>query len=335
MASQNKFFFRVYILAFLFSTVATEIVNRLFASTEIKKSVLETYPNWLALLLDYGAYIFVSFLFFYIGCRFADELPKLWENSSINKYVEALNNHPEIFQRTFYILISLLIGFVVLYPFFNIISNSYEANFSLGDTLESVFSGIFLAILFFLLREKVFGYPDLNDQWYLKSVTNKSAYNPYKGMELHHQLFLVQDKSQIKGTAEKYYEDSSIGKKGDHILHYSAGNRRRAYIEGTIQKNYFGPDILILHAIEDGEKRQSTIYCRIELKRKWLIGDYDFSREGLFYSMVSSQEGYVVLSKEKFIMKDPCIDEKFLKKEVKTDKKSSYLKLLTLIRASK
>lgn len=335
MASQNKLFFRVYILAFLFSTAATEIVNRLFASTEIKKSVLETYPNWLALLLDYGAYIFVSFLFFYIGCLFADELPKLWENSSINKYVEALNNHPEIFHRTFYILISLLIVFVVVYPFFNIISNSYESNFSLGDTLESVFSGIFLAILFFLLREKVFGYPDLNDQWYLKSVTNKSAYNPYKGMELHHQLFLVQDKSQIKGTAEKYYEDSSFGKKGDHILHYSAGNRRRAYIEGTIQKNYFGPDILILHAIEDGEKRQSTIYCRIELKRKWLIGDYDFSREGLFYSMVSSQEGYVVLSKEKFIMKDPCIDKKFLKKEVKTDKKSSYLKLLTLLRASK
>lgn len=225
--------------------------------------------------------------------------------------------------------------FAVFYPFLDVISDSYKVNFSLGDALESIFSGIFLAVLFFLLREKVFGYPDLNNQWFLKSVTEKSAFNPYKGMELHHQLFLVQDKSQIKGTAEKYYEDSSIGKKGDHILHYSAGNRRRAYIEGTIQKNYFGPDILILHAIEEGEKRQSTIYCRIELKRKWLIGDYDFSKKGQFYSMVSSQEGYVVLSKTIFEMKEHSIDEKFLKEETKTNNKAFYLKLLTFIRASK
>lgn len=335
MTSQKRYFFRVYIPAFLFSTLLTKLVDKSLTLAEIKKTLSVIYPNWFAYLLDSAIYVFLSFAFFLLGCLFADALPKLWEKSPINKHVGSLNTHSIVFDRVFYIALFMLGVFAVFYPFLDLISKSYNDNFSLGDTLESVFSGIFLAILFFLLREKVFGYPDLNDQWYLKSVTEKSAYNPYKGMELHHQLFLVQDKSQIKGTAEKYYEDSSIGKKGDHILHYSAGNRRRAYIEGTIQKNYFGPDILILHAIEEGEKRQSTIYCRIELKRKWLIGDYDFSRNGLFYSMVSSQEGYVILSKEKFTMKDPCIDEKFLKKEVKTDKKSSYLKFLTLIRASK
>lgn len=335
MTSQKRYFFRIYIPAFLFSMLLTKLVDKSLTFAEIKKTLLVTYPIWFAYLLDSAIYIFLSFSFFILGCLFAEALPKLWEKSPINKHVGALNTHSIFFERLVYATLFILGCFAVFYPFLDVISDSYNVNFSLGDALESIFSGIFLAVLFFLLREKVFGYPDLNNQWFLKSVTEKSAFNPYKGMELHHQLFLVQDKSQIKGTAEKYYEDSSIGKKGNHILHYSAGNRRRAYIEGTIQKNYFGPDILILHAIEEGEKRQSTIYCRIELKRKWLIGDYDFSKKGQFYSMVSSQEGYVVLSKTIFERKKHSIDEKFLKKEIKTNKKSFYVKLLTFIRASK
>ncbi|MFT4060578.1 MAG: hypothetical protein QM652_13665 [Legionella sp.] len=335
MSHPNKYLFRLYLPAFLFSIAATELVNRSLKLVEIKKSLLAIYPSWFSYLLDWGSYLFLSFGFFIMGCLFTDTLPKLWEKPPIKSYVERLNNHSMIFERIFYIFMVLLIIFGVVYPFLSVISNSYKSNFSLGDTFESIYSGIFLAILFFLLRERFFGYPDLNNQWYLKSVTQESAYNPYKGMELHHQLFLVQDKSQIKGTAEKYYEDSSIGQKGTHVLHYSAGNRRRAYIEGTIQKNYFSPDILILHAIEHGEKRQSTIYCRIELKRKFLIGDYDFSRKGLFYSMVSSQKGYVVLSKEKFAMKVHSVDKKFLKKEVKEDGKSFYLKFLKFIREMK
>lgn len=332
MTHPNKYFFRLYIPAFLFSTIATELVNRSFKLAEIKNTLLATYPSFFASFLEFSSYLLLSFSFFIIGCLFTDTLPKLWEKSPINIYVERLNNHSKIFNRILYTLIILSILFTITYPFLGVISNSYKEYFSLGDTLESISSGIFLAILFFLLREKFFGYPDLNDQWYLKSVTEESAYNPYKGMELHHQLFLVQDKSKIKGTAEKYYEDSSVGKEGAHVLHYSAENRRRAYIEGTIQKNYFSPDILILHAIELGEKRQSTIYCRIELKRKFIIGDYDFSRKGLFYSMVSSQKGYVVLSKKKFDMKAHLIDKKFLKKEEKIDRKSFFLKFFKFIR---
>lgn len=335
MTSQKRYFFRRYICALLFSMFLTKLVDKSLTFTEIKKTLLVAYPNWFACLLDSFIYVSLSFSFFILGCFFVKTLSKLWEKSQTNKHVEALNVHSIVFQKLVYITLFILVCFAVFYPFLDLISQSYEHNFSLGDALESVFSGIFLAVLFFLLREKIFGYPDLNDQWYLKSVTEKSAYNPYKGMELHHQLFLVQDKSKIKGTAEKYYEDSSIGKKGDHILHYSAGNRRRAYIEGTIQKNYFGPDILILHAIEEGEKRQSTIYCRIELKRKWLIGDYDFSKKGQFYSMVSSQEGYVVLSKTIFERKEHSIDEKFLQKKIKINEKPLHLKLLTFIRAIK
>jgi hypothetical protein len=338
MNLKQPYFFRLYVPALIFSVVTTEFVERLFETVKINETLSTIYPSWFSYLLYLSFLSIILFVFVIIGCLFSNILPSLWEKSRLNKHIGNLNNYSVVLQRIFYIFMFLVFIFALFYPFSDVIIKSYDANFSLGDSLESILSGIVLALLFFLLREKCFAYPDLNNQWYLKSITEESSYNDYKDMELHHQLFLVQDKSQIKGTAEKYYEDSSIGKKGTHIIHYSAQHRRRAYIEGTIQKNYFGPDILILHAIENGEKRQSTIYCRIEIKRQFIIGPYNFSKKGLFYSMVSNQKGYVVLSKEKFEMKDACIDPKILKKLKKNDPKNNdnfFLNFLKFVRVTK
>ncbi len=306
----KKYFFRIYLPAFLFSSICTEVLDRIFNLARIKENIIKIYPNWVGFIMEKTTYIFLSLTLFILGCIFMDKLPSLWEKSSLNK----INNIDKDFiaiKRFLFILLFSFLSYLLIYPFTESIIKSWDVNFSLGDTLEGIISGVFLALAFFFLREKVFGYPDLNDKWYLMSVTEETVYNPFKNMILHHELFLVQDKSQIKGTAEKYYEDSSVGKGGDHVIHYIAKHRRRANIEGTIQKNYFGPDILILHAVENGEVRQSTIYCRIELKRKYLIGQYDFSRKGTFYSMVSGQKGYVILSKQRFQTRPACIDPKF------------------------
>ena len=149
MTSQKRYFFRVYIPAFLFSTLLTKLVDKSLTLAEIKKTLSVIYPNWFAYLLDSAIYVFLSFAFFLLGCLFADALPKLWEKSPINKHVGSLNTHSIVFDRVFYIALFMLGVFAVFYPFLDLISKSYNDNFSLGDTLESVFSGIFLAILFF------------------------------------------------------------------------------------------------------------------------------------------------------------------------------------------
>lgn len=178
-------------------------------------------------------------------------------------------------------------------------------DFACGDVLEAVLSAIIIAGLFFWIRERVLGIPDFSGQWYLRSKTEKTAYKPYEKMELQHNLFLRLEGNNIRGASEKVYEDSTYGKRLTHcrhILKYTGGHRARARIEGSIQKNIFGPDILTLHATEYGERRQSTIYCRFELKKKFhFFSDSKANKfDGDFYSMVADQRGKVCLSKEPF-----------------------------------
>ena len=69
---------------------------------------------------------------------------------------------------------------------------------------------------------------------------------------------------------------------------------------------------MILHATEYGEKRQSTIYCRFEIKKKYLFFSDRMAEkfEGDFYSMVADQKGIVCLSKIPVQQFSPEIKEK-------------------------
>lgn len=174
--------------------------------------------------------------------------------------------------------------------------------------LGNVLGGIILAVLFFILKEKVFHTGSLRGRWYIKLTTTESSYNPYKQMILHHVLFLNFIDSQITGTSEKIYEDSSIGKKRDHIIHYQGVHRTRTQLDGSIEKNYLGSHIISLHAVESGEKRTSTVFYTINVRRRfWCFGEYKFS-DGQFYSMIADQKGEFEISREFFAQKDAKID---------------------------
>lgn len=188
-------------------------------------------------------------------------------------------------------------------------------DFAFGNVWEAVLAAIIIAIVFFWIRERIFGIPDLSGKWYLKSKTDETVYKPFESMELQHYLFLRLEGNNIRGAAEKVYENSSYGMRktySRHVLKYVGEHRRRAKIEGSIQKNIFGSDILTLHATEYGEKRLSTIYCRFELKKYCLI--FSNSKvtqfEGDFYSMVADQKGKVWLSKEPFYQSNAELKKK-------------------------
>ncbi|ATZ67846.1 hypothetical protein [Acinetobacter haemolyticus] len=187
----------------------------------------------------------------------------------------------------------------------SLIASFIFKDFAFGDVVEAVLAAIIIAVIFFWIRERIFGIPDFSGQWHLKSKTETTAYRPYEKMELQHNLFLRLEGSNIRGASEKIYENSSYGKRKTHcrhIIEYTGKHRARASIEGSIQKNIFGPDILTLHATEYGEKRQSTIYCRFELKKKYFFFSDRMATifDGDFFSMVADQRGTVRLSKIPF-----------------------------------
>lgn len=179
----------------------------------------------------------------------------------------------------------------------------------LGNTIGGILGGIFLAIMFFLLKEKVFHTGSLRGKWYIELTTTESSYNPYKNMILQHVLFLNFIDNQITGTSEKIYEDSSIGMKRNHIIHYLGSNRTRTQLDGSIEKNYLGSHIISLHAVESGEKRTSTVFYTINVRRRfWYFGGYKFS-DGEFYSMIADQKGTFEISRVSFHQKNAKIDE--------------------------
>lgn len=170
--------------------------------------------------------------------------------------------------------------------------NSFLANF---------FAGLLLAVLFFFLKEKLFKIPDLNGVIYLRQVTEKTGFNPYKSMELQYILSLRMENNKIYGSAEKIYEDSSVGTGKEHIIHYEGKNRTICKIEGVIQKRYFSwYDIFIFHSYEENENRKSTTYYSIKIERKRkMYGNLVF-KQGFFKSTIANQEGIVELSENEF-----------------------------------
>ena len=119
-------------------------------------------------------------------------------------------------------------------------------DFALGDVWEATLAAIIIAIVFFWIRERVFGLPDFSGQWFLKSVTNTTVYRPYEKMELQHNLFLRLEGNNIRGASEKIYEDSSYGKRKTHLRHileYTGKHRARASIEGLNRTRFVGESI--------------------------------------------------------------------------------------------
>jgi len=135
----------------------------------------------------------------------------------------------------------------------------FALNF-LNSLLSTIIGGGFLTFLFFWLREKVFPLPDITGRWYFEMLTENSAYNPYKGMVLRYVAMLWREGGRIEGTVEKFYEDSSTGKRP-----FVGKDRTRGRVEGYIQKNYFTRDRIVLHVVEDGHGRESTIFTILYL----------------------------------------------------------------------
>jgi len=145
-----------------------------------------------------------------------------------------------------------------------------------------------LTFLFFLLREKVFGFDDLDGSWSYEQITNTSEYNPYKGLKLGYLALLSRNGNLIYGSAEKVYEITADGIKRDYVGKY----RTRAQISGHIEKKYFAPDRISIHIVEEGEQRTSSTSHILECKK-----NINLELEGRFASTISNQIGTVTWAK--------------------------------------
>lgn len=153
---------------------------------------------------------------------------------------------------------------------------------------STILGGIFLALFFFLIREKCFAPIDILGRWYFEIKTEKTAYNPYKGMVLRYVCVLWKEGSNINGSVEKIYENSCVNKDKEYI----GENRTRGSLTGVYEKNYFSKDKVYIHINEKGEKRESTIYLSLDMRKD--------SASGTFCTFIADQEGTSIWKREPF-----------------------------------
>lgn len=152
----------------------------------------------------------------------------------------------------------------------------------LADVIATIVGGGILTFLFFLFREKVFGFDDLDGSWIYEQTTCTSEYNPYKGLKVRFLALLSRNGNLIYGSAEKVYEITADGKEREYVGKY----RTRAKISGHIEKKYFAPDRISIHIVEEGEQRTSSTTHILECKKSTNL-------EGRFTSTISNQIGTV------------------------------------------
>lgn len=157
-----------------------------------------------------------------------------------------------------------------------------------SDVAATVLGGVFLALLFFWAKEKLFPLPGITGRWYFQMFTEQTAYNPYAGMTLRYVAMLWREGYRVEGTVEKIYENSSTGERS-----FDGTNRTRGTVSGYIEKNYLGYDRLFLHVIEDGHGRESSHFYELTAFKDGTMG-------GRFYSMVADQEGTVKCQRPAF-----------------------------------
>lgn len=139
----------------------------------------------------------------------------------------------------------------------------------------NIVSAISIAIIFFIIKEWIpwFRMPSISGMWKAKLLITNSSYNPHVEMMLGYNAYIYSIGTKIFGTAEKITEKT----KDNPIKEYIGKNRTRMELEGSIQKNYLSWTKVIIHAVERGEKRDSSVIFRLKLKNKKMLGYFSSS----------------------------------------------------------
>lgn len=176
--------------------------------------------------------------------------------------------------------------------------------------LSNILSAFIAALIFFLLKEKIFNPPLLNGKFYLKLNVESSERNPFIDMELHFIIHLSSDNNKIIGGGEKVYEDAPNATDGAQIIHYKGDSKTPMHIEGSIIKNIFSNDEINLLCKVEAKSRKSTMSINLKHPLSF-FKEEPFQMNGTFTWSASDKSGKAVLSREKYKQKEQLIPVKY------------------------
>lgn len=150
---------------------------------------------------------------------------------------------------------------------------------------STVVGGVLLTLVFFFLREYVFSMPTVAGVWQCEFIVSETAYNPYKGMKLTHEIVLLQSGDQITGSGEKDREQSALN---THLTYRGKG-RTQVKVFGVIEKRVLGSHRVRICWEDEGRIRKSAAFFDLKVSGCKRRGDM----VGTGYASAGKCSGYV------------------------------------------
>lgn len=151
----------------------------------------------------------------------------------------------------------------------------------------SVLTTLTLAAIYFIAENWVFPTPHLSGKWVFVTTVEDSSYSKFIGMKLFYEVFIQQRGDQLEGSGEKFKENLNGVEK-----EYVGTSRIPIKLEGSVEKKFFGKDIIRIQYEMKGLERDSTSQHQLTL-----VGDI---MEGRFSSTIAKEIGSVVWRRQKF-----------------------------------
>ena len=138
-----------------------------------------------------------------------------------------------------------------------------------GQVVRAFVTTVSLSVGFMIFNDYIAPPPDLSGNWKFTVVYEDTSLGEFKDLQLTYQVLLIQEALNLSGHGEKL---SDRGPTQDAV-NYTGDRRTNIRIRGTVTRNYFSSDTLLIHYNEKGRRRNSaTIHRLVRCGREALCG---------------------------------------------------------------
>lgn len=152
------------------------------------------------------------------------------------------------------------------------------------DVFRGVVSTLVAAGLIVGMKECFYDNTNINGRWGIETTVENSNYKKYKDLKLEYNFLLNQNGTTISGTGERVAEITTKKKV------YAPKNRSNITINGSIEKRFFGTDIIYVFFNENYGARPTSTMLKFYYNDKDMKGEYS--------STIADQSGSVTLTRK-------------------------------------
>jgi hypothetical protein len=139
-----------------------------------------------------------------------------------------------------------------------------------ADFLVSLFSGVILALIFFLIKNRVQKKNNITGKWLISETTFSSDYVPYIGMRVWSTANILHSGENISGHGEKV-EETTLH---NGHLYYNPSNTHTFSLSGSFEWNIFSKNSFKITSLVKSSKETSMLYNLHFYGKNRLEGSY-------------------------------------------------------------